>query len=665
MTESFSKLAKKNEKNMDTPLFRRLNILFFVVFLLFAILIFKLANVQLVKGDEYVQKLIKNNTTTLSLTAPRGWIYDSNGEILVTNRPTFVVTFTESVNQDVDHERVARDLAEIIGMKEVDILYAMDYQAPRRSSRYLPRQIKMDVDDKVVAYISEHKEELPGINVSVEPVRVYLYDDLAAHAIGYISPIPENQREKYQEQGYRIDEKIGIDGLEKEYESYLRGIAGYKTVEVNRYSQPIKDIKTVDPVRGADMTLTIDKTFQERVQDIVEKQVLDIQTREYKPITDVKEAVVVAMNPQTGAILASVSYPSYDPNTFTRPLTQADVDYLFTDSGNLPLLNRAVDAAYEVGSVVKMATVTMGLQEGVILPNTQIYDTGSIMIGSWTTPFRSWLWSGHGWNNPQQAITVSNNVYMYHIAMWIAKYPNAKNMNWSMVRNAPQSLLSRLNPDWKREQDLQPAIDTFKKYFAMYGIGVPTGVDLPKDSPGWPMNVTEIGELAYVAIGQNQTLTAMQLAQYVSAIANDGERLAPFFVERIVDNSGKTILHHEKNVLNKVDVDLEYLRIVQNGMHQITRPGGSVHHIFADLPVTVAGKTGTAETGTEGHTNATFVAYAPFENPEIALAVIIPKGGGGSDASAQLTKDILAAYFQTKDDTAVEEEDESQEEALD
>ncbi len=637
-----------NKEESHLP--RRLNILFSIAFIFFTILLLRSAGVQLVKGEEYLMQSESNSTTTLSIPAPRGWMFDRNGELLVTNRPAYVVTFTEMTTQDIKHEDIANRLVEVLDMSAKEILTAMDYEHPRKLPRYLPRQLRTDVDESVVAYISEHKEDLPGVNVVVEPIREYRYNDLAVHAIGYISRIPEAQAEYYRELGYRLDEKVGIDGLERQYEEFLRGKEGKRMVEVNRFSQPVRELGLEPPVRGDDLTLTIDMKLQEATQRIIQEQLEELRTRAKDPIPDANEAVAVVMNPLTGEVLSMASHPSYDPNTFTRKMSQEDVDYLFTAAGNRPLINRAVDAAWEPGSVVKMATIMMGLQEGVITPSTQIYDTGSIYIGTWTRPFRSWPWyrGGHGWNDPRQALQESNNVYMYQIALWISGYPNTKNMNWSRVRNAPADLQSKLKSDWQRNRDLPAAIDTFKRYFAMFGLGVETGIDLPKDSRGWPLNVNEIGELAYTAMGQNMTLTAMQLLQYTSTIANGGERLAPQLVKKISDSDGNTIVDKQKEVLNVVDVRPEYIKVAQEGMRMVTEKGGTAYNTFLNFPYTVAAKTGTAETGIQGKTNATFVGYAPYENPEVAVVVIIPDGGGGSDTSGVVARRILEEYFKLK-----------------
>lgn len=632
----------------ESPIANRLNILFFLVFIIFTILLLRLAGVQLVKGEEYLKLSQINSTTTLSLTAPRGWITDRNGELLVSNRPAFVVTFTEVAVPGVDYDAVAEMLADLLVLDKKDVLFAMDFTAPRRLPRFLPRQIKTDVDEKIVAYIAEHQELLPGVDVIVEPIREYRYNNLAVHALGYISPIPEVQRDYYRDLGYRIDERVGIDGIEKHYEQYLRGIAGERVVEVNRFSQPIRELSIKQPERGNDLTLTIDLGLQATVESILFEQLEILRTRAFRPIPDVNEAVAVAMNPINGEIYAMASYPSYDPNVFSkRPLTQETVDYLFSGDGELPLLNRAVDAAYMPGSVVKMATIMMGLQENLINQNTRIYDSGSILIGTWPRPFRSWAAAsgGHGWNDPKQAIQVSNNVYMYHLAQWVSGYPNAQNMNWSRVQNAPVDLRSRLKSDWQRNRDLQTGIDIFADYYAMFGLGVKTEIDLPKDSRGF-VNITEIGELAYAAIGQNMTLTAMQLAQYTSTIANGGERVAPYLVKKATDSRGNLVFEKDKEILNTIDIAAEHIKFAQEGMRMVMQPGGTAYNSFLGFSQTVAGKTGTAQTGVAGETNATFVGYAPYDNPEIAVAVIVPKGGGGSDVSASIARRIMEAYFE-------------------
>ncbi|WP_053083676.1 peptidoglycan D,D-transpeptidase FtsI family protein [Rubeoparvulum massiliense] len=692
------------EKKRESYIVRRINLLFFLVFILFALIILRLAVVQLVHGEDYEKLSIRNITRIISIPAPRGKILDRNGEVLVSNESQYSVVFNHIDQVDQDYDQIARDLAvylvdnsievdhlDRLGMvrriqylydgkqealdafmaekammgdtellqlakslqaerarqtlqerygygknekgskplpiKEDDLLFALEVErikeAMNTGYKYVPHPIKTNIDKEELFVVSEHLDHLPGVDIIVEPIRKIKSDSgpLATHILGYTNSIQADMESYYLAKGYRRNQQIGVQGLEKSYEEQLRGVDGKTKVYVNKNYDTMGSEVISPPKPGNDLVLTFDWQFQDFVEKIVADTIEEFRTREKDPLIQLDQASVVILQPMTGEVLAMVNYPDYDLNLRYRSLTQEE--YLKYIAGNEA--NIATSGRYPAGSTVKPLSVMMALQEKVVSMNEQIFDPGYLRVGD--RDLKSWKRGGHGWVTGKDALKVSNNVYMYEMALRMANYP-AQRYKW------------------------MDEFAVFDRYFQQFGLGDPTGIDLPNELGRLDSNNPQLGSLAYYLIGQYNSYTPLQLAQYVSTIANDGYRVQPHVVKEIREGTlddhapARILTTMEPKVLNRVDIDDQYIKYIQEGMLWVTsQEGGTAYHYFSDLPVQVAAKTGTAQTGVEGSDNSLIVGYAPYNKPEMAFAVVVPKGGSVSPVSSVIARRIVEAYF--------------------
>lgn len=488
---------------------------------------------------------------------------------------------------------------------------------------YIPRRVKVNITPTEMFKIEERRTELPGISVVLEPIRQIRKDTGAGfgtHFLGYIRPIPENQVDEYVAQGYNPSDQIGITNLEKYYERFLRGKDGIMEVRVNKDSQTIEKREKQAPEPGDDLVLALDWRFQSRVEEIIKKKFDEMKGSPAYP-SSLKEVHALAMDPKTGEILAMASYPDYDLNLYydRKKFNENWTSLILPNESN-----RFINSAYPPGSTVKPVSVMLSLQEKLTNPNETIFDRGGRQVGN--VFMRNWKLSGHGSVNARRALQVSNNTYMYEMAVRFA---------------------DRAKHSYKEQ------FEALDYYNAQFGLGVKTGVDLPYESSGWENPNSFYGNLAHAFIGQYDLFTPMQLGQYVSTIANGGYRVRPHFVREIRRGTndpkkpGQILMKIEPEVLNKVQIDPEWIKLAQEGMHMVTQPGGTAARTFAGLPFNVAAKTGTAQTG-KGSDNALMVGYAPYEDPKIAFVVIIPNGlkdgWSSSDASGPIARQMLEAY---------------------
>lgn len=599
----------------ETPRYipQRLNVIFFLVFLFFAMLILRLAIIQLVLGEQYLQDSMVNSTKKVPVSAPRGQIFDRNEQPLVWNKPVFTATYVPP-EKSIDEKALSEKLSPILGIDSVVIYKAM--KAPQPS--YIPRKIKMDMDQKQMIQLVERRTELPGIDVVVESVRQIKGSEdnpTGTYILGYVNSIsPENVKE-YVSRGYRPSDQIGVSGLEKAYEQQLKGKDGVIEIKVNNNAELIERHLAKPPVPGNDLILTIDWVFQEQVEKIL-KQEID-RIHQFNP--RVSEATAVAMNPRTGEILAFVNYPNYDLNHHY----QSDFGKIYNEKVKGKELNRIINSAYPIGSTMKPLSEMLAMDQKLISPSEKLYCGGSLKVGNRT--IYCWKRSGHGWVDAREAIQVSCNVYQYTLALRLAEYPQK-----------PKAYLDKFS--------------ILDYYFNQFGLGIKTGIDLPGESAGWKTNTFFLGNLAYALIGQYNAYTPMQLVQYISTIANDGYRMQPYLVKEIrhshlsKEGGSETLLKKEPKVLNRVQIPEEFIHVVQQGMKRVTEPGGTSYLAYKDFPIPVAAKTGTAQTGSDSD-NSLIAGYAPYDHPQIAFAVIVPKGGHGSDASGPISRKILEAFF--------------------
>jgi cell division protein FtsI/penicillin-binding protein 2 len=598
-----------SKKNKGRHLSLRLNILFLITFLLFSALIFRLGFIQIVHGEDFRKETERNTVRKVSVEAPRGWMMDRNGEVLVNNVPVYTVTYTESKDVQQDKEAIADNLANFIDMDSERILAEMN-----RGIAFAPQRIKQKLTFEEVSRVSEHLNELPGVDIMVDSIRDYNYDNLFRSFIGSVRDIPRNELNYYLSRGYRMNEKVGVTYLEKQYEEQLRGTEGVIEVFVEAKTlKPISEPTLTPGQRGNDLLLTIDRSLQQAIEKSISK------SKEENEL--VKDAYFVAMDPHTGEILGMSN------------------DHRTIGSGQ---------NSYAAGSTVKMATVLMGLHEGIVTPQTVIQDAPITLPGGLVKK----SWRNLGQVDALEALKRSSNVYMFNIGLKLAN-------------NTGQG-----DRYYRKE-----AFDDAFYYFSQFGLGVKTGIDLPEgltgEYEGYQSNDRRLGLLADFMIGQYHNYTPLQLAQYVSTIANGGYRMQPYLVKEIrrgvltEEELGQVIMKREPNVLNRIDMSNEHLELVQKGMELVTEPGGTAATMFMDFPVKVAAKTGTAQTvnpdGSVGLNNTIFVGYAPAENPQIAFACIVPESqrsnSQGQIAHAQvITKEVLEVFFNVNQDEKADQE---------
>ncbi len=489
---------------------------------------------------------------------------------------------------------------------------------------YIPRRIKVNISQEEMFKIEERRTELPGISVIVEPIRQIRKDEdggpIATHILGYINAIRPQELNEYLAQGYSPTDRVGVSGLEQYYERQLRGKDGVMEVHVNKDAETVEKKLRRPAEPGNDLVLALDWRFQSKVEQILKEAVQEIRSKPGGQV--VQDAHALVMNPKTGEILAMASYPDYDLNLYYDRKK-------FNEKYRTEILpneaNRFINAAYPPGSTVKPISVMLSLQEGLTTPNETIMDRGGWQVGNIFK--RNWKLSGHGPVDARRALQVSNNTYMYAMAMRLA------------------------DRGYDKYGSYKPMFSVIDFYNAQFGLGVKTGVDLPNELTGWRSKYSYLGNMADAFIGQYNTFTPMQLGQYVSTIANGGYRIRPHLVDEIrkgtVDprQPGQVLSVIEPQLLNRVQIDPKWIKVAQEGMRMVTQPGGTAYYTFKGLPFSVAAKTGTAQTGTDAD-NALIIGYAPYENPQVAFVVVVPKGGHGADSSGPIARRILEVYNQ-------------------
>lgn len=660
---------------------------FFALFLLvvFLVLVGRLGYLQIAHGEELREISEGQRIRRIPINAPRGIIYDRNGEILATNRPAF----TLSLNPDGStggYETMDR-LDEILGMeKEVrqeplvlsgTIPYALrqkgikegsvtvtapdgttvyqegrDYRlaylrgtiartpessipdggsvlvsyryseirerSVRQRRPFEPIPLKRDIDPPLHVFIEENRPELRGVGIEVQAIREYPQGSLASHILGYVGEIQESQLNDPRYQGYRMGDVIGQMGLESTYDSELRGKDGGRLVEVDYKGRPVRIMGEEEPVPGNNLVLTIDARLQRAAEKAMDDTMKWLQTEAPERFPNARAGALVALDVRTGEILAMVSRPAFDPNLFAGGITRQAWEEL---SSLKAFHNRAIAGAYPPGSTFKMVTAIAALEEKKVTLDELMDDNGGVY---WRIPMKDWKPGGHGRVNLYGAIAQSCNIFFY-------------------------------------EMGYRLGIDTIARYARQFNLGQPTGLrDLAGEVGGllpdskWKEETFPgdprwyLGETLNAAIGQGyHKYTPLQLVVYVSMIANGGIRYQPYLVKQVTDPNGKVIREFGPKVLGRIEgISPETLKAVQQGMLAVTRPGGTAYWRFSDFPIPVAGKTGTVEVGRRDmDDHGWFVAYAPFDDPRIAVVAIIEQGGGGSSAAAPVVRAVLEEYF--------------------
>jgi len=561
------------------------------------VLIGRAGYLQVYDGELYARLAEGNRIRIIPAEAARGTFYDRTGALLVTNRPGFTVSLLP-LTEPISPEVIAR-VSALIRVPVEEIQKKIDAHIG-----FDPIRIKNDVLPDVVSVIEEQKENYPGVVIEVLPVRDYILGEYAAHVFGYVSEINEEELERRKGEGYKSGDIIGKFGLERIYDKDVRGINGGEQVEVDVSGRPVQILGRQSPVPGNDLVLTIDSHIQEVAERAVDAQLAAVHAH---------AAAAVVMNPQTGEILAMVSRPAFNPNLFTGGISTVNWNVLNNNPYH-PMDNKAITGEYPPGSTFKIVTGTAALAEHKVTPQEKIFDAGR----HWIIPKTNAGGEALGWIDFEQAMAHSDNVYFYEMG-------------------------NRLG------------VDTLERYARMFGLGARTGIDLPYEAEGLAPNRKYkadnyedgewyLSETFDAAIGQGFNLvTPLQAAMVVSEIAANGQRYRPHLVQRIVDVNGNTVREIKPELLSTLEVDPSVIRHVQEGLHSVTKLGTGTA-LFAGFPIDIAGKTGTAE-NSGGRDHSWFVAYGPYKNPSVVVAVIVEQGGFGSVAAGPIARRILEAAF--------------------
>ena len=589
----------------------------FVIIFFFAVLVARLWFLQVQQGEKYDHLADSNRVRYLEIAAPRGNILDSMGRAIVTNRPSFNVVWIRENNRLDDV--LLKKMASVLDVDVSSLLAKIRKMAG--TPGHIPIRLAEDIDWNKVAYIENNRMNLPGIKIEVVPLRVYHYGNLASHIIGYLGEINKKELKSSKEGEYRGGDLIGKMGLERLREKDLRGEKGRHYMEVNALGFEQRNLKGIEPLPGNDLQLTIDMDLQRIAEETM--------------AAGEKSGAVVAVEVNSGRILAAASAPTLELDKFIGGISYKNWQAML-DNPLHPLINKIVQGQYPPGSTYKLVTATAGLAERVITPDSIIYCPGHYRFGNRT--YRCWKHSGHGAVDLNRALSESCDVYFYQVGQRLG-------------------------------------VDRLAKYARMFGLGRKTGVEMEHEKSGliptsaWKKKrfgkVWQEGETLSVAIGQGFDLvTPLQLAFMTATVANGGTLYKPGLVEQVRDPDGKVIERFEPEIVDRLTGQGRNLQLVRKGLIEAVngRHGTGRRARLKDLGITVAGKTGTAQVVRlkqyrhlkdkdipyKYRDHAWFTCFAPAENPEIAVTVLVEHGFHGGSGAAPVAKAVLEAYFRKR-----------------
>ncbi len=586
-----------------------------VVLVFFAIIVLRLWSLQITNGKEYENRAYSNRVRVRQAIAPRGHILDRNGREIVTNRPSFNVVLIQEDSHDVSD--VLKRLAPVL---DVDV--SQLWEKIREASgtpKYLPIRLKEDIDWKTLAYLENHNQEFSGVRTEVQPVRVYHYGDFAANTLGYLGSISKKELAKVDQEIYSGGDLIGKRGIERLRESDLRGEKGHNYSEVNARGFEQQLLKSIEPLPGREITLTLDAELQQIAESYME--------------AGEKAGAVVAMEVNSGRLLTVVSAPSIHIEDFVGGISYKNWQALL-DNSKHPLLNKVIQGIYPPGSTYKMVTALAGLARGAIDENTVFYCPGFYRFGNRT--YRCWKHSGHGPVNLEKAISQSCDVYFYQVGQRVG-------------------------------------VDALAEFAQKLGLGKKTGVDMEHEKSGltptkeWKQKNRkkkwQEGETLSVAIGQGFNLvTPLQMCLMTATLANGGLVYRPQLVEKVVDPEGNVVETFKPDLMRKVEGYDRYFRLIRAGMEEVVHGKRGTARRVAIEGLRIGGKTGTAQVVKlsqyrhlkeedipyKYRDHAWFTCFAPAENPEIAVTVLVEHGLHGSSGAGPIAKAIMKEYFRNK-----------------
>jgi len=601
----------EHEPQMDNKLALRIAIFGGVALALFVVLFFRLWLLQIVNGDEYLAEAKNNRTHEFRVSAPRGEILDRDGKILVSNRTSLALQVNLAKLPEEPRERRA-ELARLAELTHTTLpKLRRTIREELKVAAGAPVTLRRDVGSYLVYYLQENQDRFPGVTVQRVFVRRYPHGTLAAHILGNVGEVNEEQLKEPAYRRLEPGDAIGQDGVEYTYDRFLRGTAGIERVQVDAFGQPTRNgqLASQQPVPGDDLKLSIDAG----VQEAGEAAMASIGLR----------GGFITMDVHTGEIIALGSYPTYEPSVFTRPMTQAQVDELVRDPILAPLTDRAIAGLYPTGSTFKPITAIAALESGNVTPGEVIYDPGQLVVGSQV--FTNAGEAANGSVSLVSALEVSSDVFFYTLGLRM----------WD-------------------SGDLQ-------RWAHALGIGRPTGIDLPGAAEGllpsqhWRNQLFREGETerpwsagdnVQLATGQGDLQTnPLQMAIAYAALGNGGTVVTPHVGLQVDDAAGRVLKEFAPSPRRHVRMDAGYRETILEGLHDAAQGGGGTSvEVFGSFPIPVAGKTGTAQRPPY-EDQSWYGVLAPYPDPRIVTFVTMEEGGFGVEAAAPAARRILEAYF--------------------
>jgi penicillin-binding protein 2 len=592
---------------------RRLYLIFIIAFLG---LITRLSFLQIIEGERYTYLSENNRIRIKRIPGTRGMILDRRAQLLVDSRPSFDLLF---IPEDAeDPEQTLRLLAHYLGHDQKEMLALLEANKQRPAFEELV--LGKDVDWPTVVAVESHQLDLPGVTLRARPRRNYVDGIMGAHVLGYLGEIGPAQLKTLKDEGYVLGDEIGQYGLERRWEAVLRGQSGGQQVEVDALGRRVRVLHEVTDVPGYTVHLTLDRELQQTAFEALKG----------------REGTIVALDVHTGAILAMVSTPAFDPNVFARGIKGDEWRALIKDQQR-PLSNRATQGQYPPGSTFKIIMSIAGLEEGVVDPSARISDPGFYYFGN--RAFRDWKKEGHGAVDLHRAIVESCDVYFYQLG-------------------------PRLG------------IDRISKWAHAFGLGEKTGVALDDERSGtipdteWKRKRFRQpwypGETVSVAIGQGYvTVTPLQLVNMMATLANGGTLYRPRIVNKVESVNTGVVRDYGPEIIRKVDLKPSTLERVREALADVVRTPAGTGGAARSNVVQIAGKTGTAQVvemkgayvkseqlAYLNRDHAWFVSYAPVDNPQIAVVVMIEHGGHGGSAAAPAAKKLIEKYIELQNQPA-------------
>ena len=554
---------------------------------------------QVLEGGKLQEMSERNRVRIRPVAAPRGILFDRNGLALVDNRPAFTLSL---IPREIDdRDTVIARLSLLLKIPLSELQEALERVPP---DSFRPVRVRRGLTLEEVTKVEERRLELPGVVVEVEPQRVYPTSTFAAHLLGYVREVSDDQMKQGR---YRRGDMIGQSGLERLLDEYLRGRDGGERIEVDALGRPVQVMRREEPDPGAQVITTVDR----RIQEAAERAMTG------------RSGAVVVMDPRNGDVLAMTSSPAFELDRLAGNLDKEEWLKVIRDPLT-PLMNRALQSQYAPGSVFKVVVAAAGLQEGSLTPMDRIYCNGEFHLGQWT--FKDWKEGGHGHVDTRTALIHSCNIFFYQAGLKVG-----------------------------------PA--AIARYAEAFGLGAPSGIDLGGEKPGLVPFLDgrrridgrkwQAGDTVNMAIGQGQVLvTPMQVARMMSAVANGGVLWRPRLVQRVERVDGSLAYSSSSKMTGRVDLSPIVWAFLRHALSGVVNEGGTGG--AARIPgVEVAGKTGTAQSvnksdAAKGQDHAWFASFAPAQDPEVVVVVLVERGGKGGQVAAPIAHQIYQSIFLEK-----------------